>query len=104
MSDEPKCPACGVAWRDHLGPTAMCQQVSRLRRGEALDFIEIKRLGAKSNGRAATIRRLLEDNDRVNVLIDRLKAELDRYRAQERRILADLDLLDVAITTKASKE
>jgi hypothetical protein len=30
MCDDPKCPACGVAWRDHAGPTAMCEEIQRL--------------------------------------------------------------------------
>lgn len=30
MTDAPKCPACGVAWRDHAGPTAMCEEIQRL--------------------------------------------------------------------------
>lgn len=31
MTDAPKCPACGVAWRDHAGPTAMCEEIQRLK-------------------------------------------------------------------------
>jgi hypothetical protein len=25
--DEPKCESCGVAWRDHAGPTGLCEQL-----------------------------------------------------------------------------
>ena len=31
MSDsEPKCPNCGVAWKNHAGPIKLCEQLSEL--------------------------------------------------------------------------
>lgn len=42
MSDEPKCPACGVAWSEHLGAIAQCRRIRGMQ-------AEIERLKAEND-------------------------------------------------------
>lgn len=87
LRDAPKCPACGVAWHDHPGPTNMCEQIQRLRalaqsQSESL-LLWIEKFhctDAKADGRAATIRRLLEEIERLRSERDALKAACHRNK------------------------
>lgn len=101
LRDAPRCPCCRMAWRDHPGPTNMCEEIQRITEErdyarkslhlayrvlrltiprphgclcdaclEALlvddtigTYQQLMRLTAQCTGRAATIRRLLEERD-----------------------------------------
>lgn len=86
---EPKCSACGIAWKDHIGCEGLCRRVNKLeaeltRAAEALQSVltigEVKALG------------LLEVADgcrRVADEIERLRSENDQLRRREGAVTDD---------------
>ena len=84
MSDAPKCRVCGVALHDHLGHEGLCRLVQtwNRRKGKPMGTFEITlgelvRLYAKLEGRAATIKRLVEEQEQLSARLDTSIRERD---------------------------
>lgn len=72
MSETPKCPACGVAWRAN-----MCEEIQRMRR-VCRNWASVStRLEAVCGGRGDTIRRLLAEQTQLSERLDTSIRERD---------------------------